>query len=378
MNTWVDSASALQAMVERCSAAAVLGIDSEFMRGSQFYPQPCVLQLGDGEHQWLVDLLQPLDWSSLLPVMAHPSQVHVYHACSEDLEILQRLSLPLPSGLFDTQVAASMAGLGFNLSLQALVEQVLSVHLPKDSTRTDWAQRPLAAEQLTYAAQDVVHLPVLQAFLAARLDEQGKTAWFNEEMETLKQRATMLETGDPDSYLKLRGGWRLSRKQQWLLAQLVQLRETWARKANAPRKWVCSDDGLINIARTRPVNLKSLQRTSEMVPKWLESFGQEVLVKLPEWEHMPVPDGFQDIPGNLPRHTKELMQSLRDLISAVAASVDVPEGLLANRAMIESTVRWMIRAEEAPSLLMEGWRGELLRSKIVQLSDQWLQGACVE
>lgn len=365
-------------MVRQCLTEKTLGVDSEFMRGAQFFPQPCVLQVGNAEQQWLIDVIQPLDWRALVPLMGHPQQVHIYHACSEDLEILQRLSLPLPENLFDTQVAASMAGLGFNLSLQALVEQLTGTHLPKDSTRTDWARRPLAEEQVAYAAQDVVHLPHLHAVLSDRLDEQGKTVWFREEMTTLKQRAEMLEVGDPDAYLKLRAAWRLPRKHQWLLSKLVNLREQWAREHDSPRKWVCSDDGLINIARTRPGNLKSLQKTSEMAPKWLETFGQTVLVRLPEWESETIPEDFQEIPGNLPRQTKELVQSLRDVVASVAEDVAVPEGLLANRAMIESTVRWMIRADEMPSLLMEGWRGELLRSKIVQLSDQWLQGACVE
>lgn len=182
-------------MVRQCLTEKTLGVDSEFMRGAQFFPQPCVLQVGNAEQQWLIDVIQPLDWRALVPLMGHPQQVHIYHACSEDLEILQRLSLPLPENLFDTQVAASMAGLGFNLSLQALVEQLTGTHLPKDSTRTDWARRPLAEEQVAYAAQDVVHLPHLHAVLSDRLDEQGKTVWFREEMTTLKQRAEMLEVG---------------------------------------------------------------------------------------------------------------------------------------------------------------------------------------
>ena len=65
-----------------------------------------------------------------------------------------------------------MAGLGFNLSLQALVEQLTGTHLPRIVlARTGHVDR-FAEEQVAYAARDVV------AF-AASFTRYCLTAWTN-------------------------------------------------------------------------------------------------------------------------------------------------------------------------------------------------------
>ena len=40
----------------------------------------------------------------------------------------------------------------------AIVEAELDVILPKSQSRTDWTRRPLTAEQIEYAGDDVAYL----------------------------------------------------------------------------------------------------------------------------------------------------------------------------------------------------------------------------
>ncbi len=369
MSTWVDDDRGLQALLAAGRHAALVAVDTEFMRGANYYPQPCLLQIGIDGRGWLVDLLAGLEIAALEPLFSDPGTIQVYHACGEDLEILRLLGLPLPPRLFDTQVAASLTGIGFNLSLQALVLIVLGRDLPKDATRTDWARRPLQPEQLAYAAADVEWLPAVHHHLQTRLEELGRTAWFGEEMQALRNRVSSAgsEEGDLLGYLKLRAGWTLAPRQQFMLRNLVDLRESWARRLNVPRRWLCPDDGLVNLARRAPATLAQLQKDGDVAGRWLEPFGREVLEGLKRWSGEPTPEGFPCIPGPLPKQMKPLVEAVRGVVGAVARETGLPEGLLANRAAVEATVLWLNDQEQSLPAMLTGWRGTLLHERILQL-----------
>jgi ribonuclease D len=81
--------------------------------------------------------------------------------------------------VFDTQVAAGLLGFPAQIGYAELVRQLLGVELAKGHARTDWARRPLSAEQLAYAADDVRYLPALAALLAERLTAAGRRGWMD-------------------------------------------------------------------------------------------------------------------------------------------------------------------------------------------------------
>lgn len=83
------------------------------------------------------------NWQPLADLLEDSGVVKVLHACSEDLEVLLRLTGKLPQPLFDTQLAAGYLNLGFSMGYSRLVQEVLGIELPKGETRSDWLQRPL-------------------------------------------------------------------------------------------------------------------------------------------------------------------------------------------------------------------------------------------
>ena len=60
--------------------------------------------------------------------------------------------------MFDTQVAAGFAGLGAQPGYGGLLGDVLECGVAKSASFTRWDARPLTAEQLSYAREDVLHL----------------------------------------------------------------------------------------------------------------------------------------------------------------------------------------------------------------------------
>ena len=153
-----------QSLAEHCRDWHLLpfvAVDTEFMRVDTFYPKAGLIQIGDGQRAFLIDPLLIGNWQPLADLLEDSGVVKVLHACSEDLEVLLRLTGKLPQPLFDTQLAAGYLNIGFSMGYSRLVQDVLGLDLPKGETRSDWLQRPLSETQVSYAAEDAVHLAEL-------------------------------------------------------------------------------------------------------------------------------------------------------------------------------------------------------------------------
>ena len=149
-----------------------VALDTEFMRVDTFYPIAGLIQIGDGVRAYLIDPLTIDNWQPLAALLENPAVIKVVHACSEDLEVLLRLTGSLPVPLFDTQLAAAYLNLGFSMGYSRLVQAVLDIDLPKGETRSDWLQRPLSETQVSYAAEDAVHLAEVFIRLRPRLSDR--------------------------------------------------------------------------------------------------------------------------------------------------------------------------------------------------------------
>ncbi|MDR2012456.1 MAG: ribonuclease D, partial [Rhodanobacter sp.] len=160
MADWITLNDTLRAWLEM--APASIGLDTEFMRVDTFLPRLALVQIGIGERIGLVDPLCAIDPAPLAALLGDPAYTTIMHGAGEDLEALATWPCPI-ARLFDTQIAAAFAGLGQGLGYRKLVNELLGVDIPKTETRSDWLRRPLSAQQLDYAAQDVAHLAPLHA-----------------------------------------------------------------------------------------------------------------------------------------------------------------------------------------------------------------------
>src|SRR3546814_8921869 len=87
--------------------------------------------------------------------------------------------MPLP--VFDTQIAGMVCGYGESVGYEALVVSLTGHRVDKMSRFTNWSQRPLTPQQLSYALADVTHLRIVYEKLRERLDRKGRPAWVEEE-----------------------------------------------------------------------------------------------------------------------------------------------------------------------------------------------------
>src|SRR3712207_19351 len=109
----VTTSEALAALCERLRGESFVTVDTEFMRERTYWPELCVVQLGGARETAVVDALAPdLDLAPLGALLADPAVVKVFHAARQDVEIFLLRFGTVPAPLFDTQIAAMVAGFG--------------------------------------------------------------------------------------------------------------------------------------------------------------------------------------------------------------------------------------------------------------------------
>jgi ribonuclease D len=131
---WIDQADQLASLCAKWQQQASIAVDTEFMRSDTFYPKVGLLQIGDGKACYLIDPLAIQDLQPLRDLLVNPQVTKVLHSCSEDMEVFQTWLQLVPNPIFDTQIAAAIAGLGYSLSYANLVKQLLNTEIPKDET----------------------------------------------------------------------------------------------------------------------------------------------------------------------------------------------------------------------------------------------------
>ena len=358
MYDWIDRTEPLQALLARHPGERLVGLDTEFMRIDSFYPQLALAQANLGGEIALLDPVALRGLGGLAGMLADPAVTVVMHSASEDLEALAPAVQGGIGTLFDTQIAASMSGLGLGLSHQKLVAAITGVDLPKTETRSDWLRRPLSAEQLDYAAQDVVHLAAIHAELGARLDALGRRAWHEEDCRRLLDKAKHRD-GDSEPQRGFKPAAEWPREKQALLRRVLRWREYAARHVDKPRPWLIDDAHALDFVEKPPHDSDELFARS----KGLRALRGALRAELLEILHTPLVEAELEFAPIFPMPNpkqKRALAAMKEAVAAVATSLALPEGLLCARRHLETLVfdrRW-------PDAL-EGWRKPLLHDALM-------------
>jgi len=255
--TLITTTAELEAACRRMARHPFVTVDTEFLRETTFWPILCVVQVATDEEALAIDALsEGLDLQPLLGLMADEDVVKVFHAARQDLEIFWKLSGVLPTPLFDTQVAAMVCGYGDQVSYSELVQSVCRVAVDKSSRFTDWARRPLAEAQITYAIGDVTHLRDVYRALTKRLEATGRRSWLEDEMKALTS-PEIYEQHPERAWERYKARARKPRDLA-VLMEIAAWRESEAQARDVPRSRVLKDDVLIELATAAPRSVEAL------------------------------------------------------------------------------------------------------------------------
>ena len=283
---YINNADSLKSLCSKLAQGDWITLDTEFLRERTYRPQLCLVQLGNADTIACVDPQAIDDLSPLYELLADSSVVKVLHAASQDLEIFYQDMGTVPSPIFDTQIAASLLGHGEQVGYGKLVEMVCKTQLDKSQSRTDWSRRPLSEKQISYAADDVRYLRDVYHQLCSELAELGRTDWLKADFDAMTQ-AQKYEPDMENVWKRVKQHNRLKGVQLAVLKKLAQWREEKAVEKDKPRKWMASDDLLIDLSRTLPSTVDELSTLRSVDAKFVQHRGTFMLHLIAEAKQTP-------------------------------------------------------------------------------------------
>ncbi|HEX8666942.1 MAG TPA: ribonuclease D [Allosphingosinicella sp.] len=352
----ITDTESLKSLCERLSRSPVVAVDTEVMRENTYWPDLCLIQIGDTEEAAAVDPKAPgLDMSPLLDLLVDNEEVlKVFHAGGQDIEIIYNLTGRTPHPLFDTQIAAMALGLGEQVGYSNLVESLVGTSLDKGARFTDWARRPLDRRQIDYAIGDVTHLATLFPKMLERLRRTGRGAWLDEEMERLADPANY--ENDPELAWKRV---RISSRKPDVLGRLkaaAAWREQEAAGKNLPRGRIMKDETLADVASHPPSTQEALARVRGLSPAWgSNDIGARLMAALNSAEPLAADElpAREDRPG-LGKEGALVADLLKLLLKIRARETNVAARLIARSDELE-----LLAAGRRHGLsILEGWRFE--------------------
>jgi len=339
----IESKSQLNKYLHSIQNDTLLAIDTEFRRIDSYFPELCLIQIAAGNHLECIDVLAIKNLEPLFEKLYDSETIWVIHSARQDIEALYYLSQRIPHTIFDTQIAASLLNYPLQVSYQALTEKLQNVYLEKKHTRFDWKTRPLPEDVLQYALDDVKYLLPHYEMLKAELIKSKKLQWLSEEVSFLLEKS-LYEPNFKQIIKKTSGISKLDSRSQKQAINLVTWREDTARKKNKPRKWIMSDERLIDYAIGKN-NLSS--SSQELFEKFLNTSHIENKLQAPLVPQKP-----------LSADEKLKKNQAQEYIKNISIEYDIaPELVCSSKNLIK-----FIRGDKESSI-NSGWRLKIFKLK---------------
>ncbi len=346
---WIETEAALKALCARLGDCEWLALDTEFMRERTYYPQLCLVQIATPDIVACVDVLAIQSLEPLFELLKNPNIVKVMHSARQDLEMFFHLNGQVLAPIFDTQLAASFAGLPDQAGYATVVQALLGVTLEKSHTRADWSRRPLAAAVLQYAADDVRYLRDIYLRLKQTLESQGRLKWLEAENAVLTDPVTYRP--DPETaWQRLHGLQRLNARQFATAKALAAWREQQAMKHNLPRQWIFKDEVLTDLARQRPTSTAALTSIRGIQDGLIRKHGDDLIALMASAQGDDKP---AKVPERLSAQDEVLVDALMAVVRIKGNEAGISPAQLATRRDLEQLVRGQRDVE-----VLKGWRLE--------------------
>jgi ribonuclease D len=306
----------------------------------------------------LVDALNHVDVSPFAELLADPEIEVILHAGRQDVAILRRAWSADPVNIFDTQISAGFAGESAQAGYGNLIGSILGRRVGKTASYTRWDARPLTAEQLSYASEDVAHLLQLADALKQRLRDSHRLDWAMEECRRLESAT---DERDPETaWERLPRVTQLDARSRAVARELAAWRERTASDTDRPVGSVLADAPLVELAKRQPKSLHDIEQIRGIHRSTVKRRGQAILDTIERGRAAPpIPRDerrARSDPGDVP-----LIVLAEALLRARAIDSGLAYELIASRSELEQIVGAERRMEPEPDVrTLSGWRRELV------------------
>jgi len=345
----IDNRADLDTLAQDLLSEKTLAFDTEADSFYHYFDKTCLVQVATRRQIYLIDPLAfggPAELAPLAPIFASPDICKIFHAAEYDIFVLKRDCSFRFANLFDTMISAQLLGYP-SVGLAGLAKRHFDVDLPKDEQRSDWSKRPLRANQLTYAAADVLYLISVVEKPKKELRAAKRLEWAKEEFEALVKREWPEREFDALGYLRIKGARRLDPRGLSVLRELYLLRDHRAREIDRPPFKVLGNRTLLEIAEQRPTRLANLGQIKGITDLLLRRMGREVLDAVKtgrKKDHGPIPRLQGNGRRRMDRHTERRLMALKKWRAARAVELSMDPGVLCPNSALEA-IAW--RAPQA-------------------------------
>jgi ribonuclease D len=355
----VTTSAALAELGAHLESLEAIGLDTEFLRERTYRAELCLVQVSAASDAWCVDPLALTDLAPLTRAFTAPDTIKVMHASRQDIEVLLPVT-GLVRPVFDTQIAAALAGLPAQVGYAELVRRLIGRELAKTHTRTDWSRRPLSPEQIEYALDDVRYLLPLKSLLEEQLQKLGRLEWLAEELAALTDARTF-STEPEHAWQRIKGLRGLDAERLRLAQQLAAWRERRAIERNRPRGWILDDTALREIVLQVPRSAQALNAIAEVPAGVVKHCGEDLLACVRAAD---IADPPPAVPARMrpdPLKTA-LVKKLGALNQAISADLGLSPEILATRRDLEQ----LADGREDVAVL-KGWRRAVIGERMLAM-----------
>lgn len=357
----IEDSDSLDEICNQLSSESLLAIDTEFFRETTYFPHLGLVQIASSDHTICVDPLAFDARQGLARLLLNTSITKIFHACTQDLEVLYQYLGELPSPIIDTQIAAAMLGKDEQIGYAKLVEDQMDVQLEKSQTRTNWLKRPLTNKQIEYAGDDVLYLIPIYNKLITELKNKNRESWLIEDCASLSSDKTRFYPDMKNCWQRIKGIHKLNNS-QFCVAHAISLwREQHAIQKDVTRRKVIPDDVVIQIAILHPENIDQLKKTRS-ISKWLNN---EELISLSAAINKSIntPENeWPELNKNRPTpEEKKLLNNIQDILNKKSIELGIAQSILCPRKEAEK----LINGDRSGPVL-EGWRFDCIGKKLLE------------
>jgi ribonuclease D len=368
---YVRTAPALTDAIAALSHEPLVGVDTEAASFHRYRDRIFLIQLASPSRTDIIDPLALADVSPVGALLSNARVEKIFHDADYDLRTLDRDYGFRARRLFDTRIAAQLAGEPA-IGLAALLEKYLGVKLAKEHQKADWSRRPLPPAMLAYAAADTEHLPALREALRGRLSALGRLGWAEEEFARLEDLRWTGGSEGGDAYLRIKGAKALPPRQLAALRELHGWRESVAAEQDRATFRIIGNEALLAVARALPRAPADLKGITALPQSLASRYGAALIgavgraLALPERE-LPHVERAPRQPRDPALEAR--VERLKAARNRVAAELGLEPGILAARSALEAVARARPLPNDRAGLARGG---ELRRWQVEALGDALL------
>jgi ribonuclease D len=172
---------------------SVVAVDTETMGLKTHRDRLCLVQLCSGDGQaHLVQLVDGYDAPNLKALMADPNRLKLFHFARFDIAAIKAYLGVVTAPVYCTKIASRLVRTFTDRhGLKDLVRDLCGVEISKQQQSSDWGAETLTAEQLKYAASDVLYLHAMREKLDEMLAREGRTELAQACFDFLPSRAAL-------------------------------------------------------------------------------------------------------------------------------------------------------------------------------------------